>query len=90
VRGLGVAIVSKLTVALECEVGRLGIVPINDLRIPRALHRLSLRGKRPTPAMNEFLELLRGRYDNSPDADEPSPKSGGGKASKTRRSRVAG
>lgn len=67
--GLGVAIVSRLTIALECETGRLRIVEISDLRIRRALNCLSLRGKSPSPAATEFLALLRDRYgDASPEA----------------------
>jgi DNA-binding transcriptional LysR family regulator len=62
VRGLGVAIVSRLTVALECEIGRLREVEVADLVIRRALHCLTLRGKRPSPAATEFLALLRQRY----------------------------
>lgn len=62
VRGLGVAIVSRLTVALELELGRLREVPISDLTIRRALHRLTLRGKQPSPAAKEFMELLHQRY----------------------------
>lgn len=61
-RGLGVAIVSRLAIALECEVGKLREVPIRDLRIRRALHRLTLHGKKPSPAAEEFLALLDARY----------------------------
>ena len=61
-RGLGVAMVSRLTVALECEFGRLREVPVVDLAIRRALHCLTLRGKQPSPAATEFLRLLRARY----------------------------
>jgi DNA-binding transcriptional LysR family regulator len=80
VRGLGVAIVSRLTVALECEVGRLREVELSDLRIQRELHRLLLRGKRPSPAATAFLALLRKRYgEPPPDArDSSSPKPSGG------------
>lgn len=60
--GLGVAMVSRLTVALECEIGRLREVEVADLKIRRALHCLSLRGKQPSPAATEFLALLHGRY----------------------------
>jgi DNA-binding transcriptional LysR family regulator len=62
VRGLGVAIVSQLTVALECKVGRLREVKVSDLQIRRALHCLTLRGKQASPAATEFLALLHGRY----------------------------
>lgn len=61
-RGLGVAIVSRLAVALELEIGRLREVAIVDLEIRRALHCLTLRGKHPSPAATEFLGLLRARY----------------------------
>jgi DNA-binding transcriptional LysR family regulator len=61
-RGLGVAIVSRLTVVLELEVGRLREVPIPDLAIRRALHRLTLRGRKASPAATAFLDLLKARY----------------------------
>lgn len=60
--GLGVALVSRLTVGLECEIGRLREVDVPDLRIRRALHCVTLRGKQPSPAATEFLSLLRRRY----------------------------
>lgn len=74
-RGLGVAIVSRLTIALECEIGRLREVEISDLRIRRALHRLTLRGKSPSPAATAFLALLRERYAAS--SPSPNPSRGG-------------
>jgi DNA-binding transcriptional LysR family regulator len=61
-RGLGVAMVSRLTVALEFEVGKLREVEIADLEIRRALHCLTLRGKQPSPAATDFLRLLHKRY----------------------------
>lgn len=61
-RGLGVAIVSRLAITLECEVGRLREVALEGLSIHRALHRLTLRGKRRSPAAAEFLALLDERY----------------------------
>ncbi len=61
-RGLGVALVSRLTVAMELETGRLVEVPIEDLSIRRDLHCLTLRGKYPSPAASEFLRLLYARY----------------------------
>jgi DNA-binding transcriptional LysR family regulator len=63
--GLGVAIVSRLAVALECSIGRLREVKIPDLEIRRPLHCLTLRGKRPSPAAGEFLALLDSRYGSS-------------------------
>lgn len=79
-RGLGVAIVSRLTIALECEVGRLREVEIEGLRIRRALHCLTLRGKGPSPAATAFLALLRERYGSSPSSPN---RSAGGKRTRT-------
>lgn len=61
-RGLGVAMVSRLTVTLECETGRLREVPIESLKIRRALHCLTLRGKAPSPAASGFLAAITRRY----------------------------
>jgi DNA-binding transcriptional LysR family regulator len=61
-RGLGVAMVSRLTVALELELGRLCEVKVDGLRIRRALHLMTLRGKNPSPAAREFLRLLKVRF----------------------------
>ena len=82
--GLGVAIVSRLTIALECETGRLREVTVSDLRIRRALHCMTLRGKRPSPATTEFLALLRERYGESGGSAVPNPS--GGSRRKTRKS----
>jgi len=60
--GLGVAMVSRLAVKLELESGRLREVEVADLRIRRALHRLTPKGKMPSPAATAFLELLDERY----------------------------
>lgn len=62
-RGLGVAMVSRLAVALECEIGRIREVEVTDLKVRRALHCLTLRGKQHSPAATEFLALLRDRYE---------------------------
>lgn len=59
--GLGVAIVSRLTVEYELRTGRLSELPLSDLRIRRSLRLVTLRGKRPSPAALAFLELVRGR-----------------------------
>lgn len=58
--GLGIAIVSRLSVQLELQTGRLAEVRVQDLRIRRALHLLQLRHKGPSPATVAFLALLRG------------------------------
>lgn len=57
--GLGVAMVSKLTVELELATGRLRTVEVSDLKIRRALHLLRLHRKRQSPAIEAFATLLR-------------------------------
>jgi DNA-binding transcriptional LysR family regulator len=61
-RGLGVALVSSLTIELELASGRLRALELAGDRIRRALHLLTLEGKPPSPAVTEFLRLLRQRY----------------------------
>jgi len=60
--GLGVALVSSLTITLERASGRLVVLELSDLRIHRPLHLLTLEGKPQSPAAREFLRLLRARY----------------------------
>ncbi len=59
--GLGVAIVSRLTVEYELRTGRLAELALLDLRIRRDLHLVALRDKRMSPAAAEFIKLLRRR-----------------------------
>jgi DNA-binding transcriptional LysR family regulator len=61
-RGLGVALVSSLTIELELSSGRLRALDLADLSIRRALHLLTLEGKPPSPAAAEFLRLLRANF----------------------------
>jgi DNA-binding transcriptional LysR family regulator len=69
-RGLGVAIVSRLTVALELSAGHLIELPVEGLKIRRALHLLTLKGKHPGPAAREFLRLLRLRFSPKKTAED--------------------
>ena len=57
--GLGIGIVSELTVGLELASGRLVGIDIEGFTIRRALHLLKLEGRRPSPAANTFSSLLR-------------------------------
>jgi len=57
--GLGLALVSALTVELELRVGRLRKVQIADHRIRRALHLVRRRGKRDSPATAAFVEMVQ-------------------------------
>jgi DNA-binding transcriptional LysR family regulator len=56
--GVGVAFVSRLAVSLEQEAGRLAVVPLADLSIPRPLHLLRLKSKSQSAATAAFLALL--------------------------------
>jgi DNA-binding transcriptional LysR family regulator len=57
--GAGFAIVSKLAVDRELAEGRLVALTVADLMIRRALHLVRLGGKRPTPASEAFVRMLR-------------------------------
>lgn len=57
--GLGLAIVSRLTVTLELATGRLLELPVEGLPIRRSLHLLRLKGKHLSPAVEAFITLLR-------------------------------
>lgn len=59
--GIGIAIVSRLIVALEIQTGLLGIVPLKDLTIQRPLHLEHVRGRSESPAAAKFLEVLKAR-----------------------------
>jgi len=58
IAGLGVAIVSRLAIACELQIGSLAVVPLKDLVIRRPLHLQQLRSKSPNPAAIQFLKLL--------------------------------
>jgi len=57
--GVGVAVVSRLTVGLELQVGRLALVRLSDLTIRRPLHRLAVRGRHESGAVGQFMRMLR-------------------------------
>jgi DNA-binding transcriptional LysR family regulator len=56
--GLGLAIVSRLTVSLELRNGMLVELPIRDLAVRRSLHQLTLRARQLSPSSEAFSELL--------------------------------
>jgi DNA-binding transcriptional LysR family regulator len=56
--GLGVAIVSRLTVGLEQKAGRLTIVRVADLRIRRPLYKVILRGSHASRSVAAFGSML--------------------------------
>jgi len=65
--GLGLAIVSRAAAADQLSLGRIAILPVEDLVIRRTFTRLKLRGRGSTPAAQE-LELL---LDEAGDRGEP-------------------
>jgi DNA-binding transcriptional LysR family regulator len=57
--GIGLAIVSRLTVGLELQTGLLGIIPLKDLQIQRPLHLQRVRGRSEGPATARFMDVLK-------------------------------
>jgi DNA-binding transcriptional LysR family regulator len=68
--GLGLAIVSRLIVALELQAGSLGIIPLKDLTIRRPLHLQRIRGRSQSPALANFLQVLEARVCHRPTAED--------------------
>ena len=64
--GLGLAIVSRLIVALELQAGSLGIIPLKDLTIQRPLHLQRIRGRSQSPALAKFMAALETWGDHRP------------------------
>ena len=60
--GLGVAIVSHLTIQTELAAGQLAILPLQGFQLTRPLHRLCWRNRARDPATLAFLALLDQRY----------------------------
>jgi len=56
--GIGVAVVSTLTVTLEVKTGTLAILRVKDMKVRRPLHVLRLRGRHMTRATQAFREAL--------------------------------
>jgi DNA-binding transcriptional LysR family regulator len=57
--GLGLALVPRLSIELELQAGRLGLLKMADLRIRRPLHLQWLRSRGLSPALERFLGALR-------------------------------
>jgi len=66
--GAGIAIVSRLIVALELQAGSLDIIPLKDLTLQRPLHLQRLRGRSQSPALAKFVDVLKARTPRQPDA----------------------
>ena len=61
IHGLGIAIVSRLTVEHELQTKRLVELTFSDLHIRRDLYLVALKGKRHSPAASAFIALTRRR-----------------------------
>jgi DNA-binding transcriptional LysR family regulator len=59
--GVGLAIVSRLSVRAECAAGTLAVLPVAGLRIERPLHLVRRKGRRDGPALQAFCVVLRER-----------------------------
>jgi DNA-binding transcriptional LysR family regulator len=57
--GVGLALVSRLSVRAECAAGTLAVLPVAWLRIERALHLVRRKGRRDGPALQAFCGVLR-------------------------------
>jgi DNA-binding transcriptional LysR family regulator len=56
--GVGLAIVSRLSVRTECGTCSLAILPVPGLRIERPLHLVRRKGRRDGPALRAFCDVL--------------------------------
>ena len=59
--GVGLAIVSRLAVGVECAAGTLAVLPVAALRLARPLRLVRRRGRRDGPALQAFCAVLRER-----------------------------
>jgi DNA-binding transcriptional LysR family regulator len=57
--GIGVALVSRLTVQHEVGSGQLSIVPVSDFSLHRSLHQVQVRGRHQSLAVKAFLKTLQ-------------------------------
>lgn len=58
IAGIGLAIVSRLTIGLELKLSQLSVVKVADLTIPRPLHLQRAHGASTSPVAARFLESL--------------------------------
>ena len=56
--GVGVAIISRLSMLAEESTGTLAVVRLSDLTMPRPLHRVRLHGHSEGPALQAFGRVL--------------------------------
>jgi len=56
--GAGISLVSRLTVTSELAAGTLAVLSVDDLQLERPLHKVHLRNKQPSRAVQAFESLL--------------------------------
>lgn len=56
--GAGISLVSRLAVTSELAAGTLILLPVEDLQLERPLHKVNLRNKQSSRAVQAFEELL--------------------------------
>jgi DNA-binding transcriptional LysR family regulator len=57
--GVGLAILSRLSVRAECAAGTLAVLPVAGLHIDRPLYLVRRKGRRDGPALQAFCTVLR-------------------------------
>jgi DNA-binding transcriptional LysR family regulator len=62
---VGIAIVSRLAISCELQIGSLAVIPVTNLVIRRPLHLQKLRSKNPSQAVIQFLKLLHTHKDKT-------------------------
>ena len=65
IAGVGLAIISRLAIGCELQIGSLAVIPVKDLAIHRPLHLQKLRSKTPSPSVSQFLHLLHAHKDET-------------------------
>jgi DNA-binding transcriptional LysR family regulator len=56
--GLGIAVVSRFSIADQLATGRLVVLNVDGLRVERPFNRLALRARRPSTAASAFYDLI--------------------------------
>lgn len=64
--GAGISLVSRLAIANELVNGSLVQLKVKDLQVERPLHKVSLRNKQPSRAVDAFVALLVGHMSGHP------------------------
>jgi DNA-binding transcriptional LysR family regulator len=77
--GIGLGLVSDLTISAELAAGRLAVLGICDLKIRRPLHLIHTHDRHHEPATVAFLKLLKSRFGKTAGRDEKAPGAAAGR-----------